>query len=177
MPDLTHLSQSGEAHMVDVSAKAVTERVAVAEGKVLMQPETLALCLSGQSKKGDVFATARIAGILAAKKTHEFIPLCHPLLLTQISVDLEGDASLPGIRVTAQAKVSGQTGVEMEALTAASIACLTIYDMLKAVDRGMRIEGIGLVEKRGGKSGDWTRAAQKHDLHIAAGRSGARGRA
>jgi cyclic pyranopterin phosphate synthase len=160
MADLTHLSQSGEAHMVDVSAKAVTERVAVAEGRVLMQPETLALCLSGQAKKGDVFATARIAGILAAKKTHEFIPLCHPLLLTKISVDLEGDESLPGVRVTAMAKVSGQTGVEMEALTAASIACLTIYDMLKAVDRGMRIEGIALVEKRGGKSGDWTRDAR-----------------
>jgi cyclic pyranopterin phosphate synthase len=160
MADLTHLSQSGEAHMVDVSAKAVTERVAVAEGRVLMQPETLALCLSGQAKKGDVFATARIAGILAAKKTHEFIPLCHPLLLTKISVDLEGDESMPGVRVTAMAKVSGQTGVEMEALTAASIACLTIYDMLKAVDRGMRIEGIALVEKRGGKSGDWTRDAR-----------------
>jgi cyclic pyranopterin phosphate synthase len=160
MPDLTHLSDSGEAHMVDVSAKAVTERVAVAEGRVVMQAETLALCVSGQAKKGDVFATARIAGILAAKKTHEFIPLCHPLLLTKVSVDLEADAKLPGIRVTAMAKVSGQTGVEMEALTAASIACLTIYDMLKAVDRGMRIEAIGLVEKRGGKSGDWTRDAQ-----------------
>jgi cyclic pyranopterin phosphate synthase len=159
MPELTHLSASGEANMVDVSAKAVTDRVAVAEGRVVMQRETLALCLSGQAKKGDVFATARIAGILAAKKTHEFIPLCHPLLLTNISVDLEGDESLPGVRVTAMAKVAGQTGVEMEALTAASIACLTIYDMLKAVDRGMRIEGIALVEKRGGKSGDWTRDA------------------
>jgi cyclic pyranopterin phosphate synthase len=148
--------------MVDVSAKAVTERIAVAEGRVVMQPETLALCLSGQAKKGDVFATARIAGIMAAKKTHELIPLCHPLLLTKIGVDLAADESLPGIRVSAQAKVSGQTGVEMEALTAASIACLTIYDMLKAVDRGMRIEGIALVQKRGGKSGDWTRDAQKH---------------
>jgi cyclic pyranopterin monophosphate synthase len=160
MADLSHLSQSGEAHMVDVSAKPVTERVAVAEGRVLMQPETLALCLSGQAKKGDVFATARIAGILAAKKTHEFIPLCHPLLLTNISVDLQGDETLPGVRVTATAKVFGQTGVEMEALTAASIACLTIYDMLKAVDRGMRIEGIARIEKRGGKSGDWTRDAR-----------------
>jgi cyclic pyranopterin phosphate synthase len=159
MPQLTHLSASGEANMVDVSTKAVTERVAVAEGRVVMQRDTLALCLSGQAKKGDVFATARIAGILAAKKTHEFIPLCHPLLLTNISVDLQGDESLPGVRVTATAKVAGQTGVEMEALTAASIACLTIYDMLKAVDRGMRIEGIALVEKRGGKSGDWTRDA------------------
>src|SRR5947209_2908867 len=160
MPDLTHLSESGEAHMVDVSDKAVTERVAGAEGRVIMQLEPLALCVAGQAKKGDVFATARIAGILAAKKTQEMIPLCHPLLLTQISVDLEPDESLPGIRVTAVAKVSGQTGVEMEALTAASIACLTIYDMLKAVDRGMRIEGIALVEKRGGKSGDWTRDAR-----------------
>jgi cyclic pyranopterin phosphate synthase len=162
MPDLTHLSDNGEAHMVDVSAKAVTERIAVAEGRVVMQRETLALCLSGQAKKGDVFATARIAGIMAAKKTHELIPLCHPLLLTKIGVDLAADESLPGIRVSAQAKVSGQTGVEMEALTAASVACLTIYDMLKAVDRGMRIEGIALVQKRGGKSGDWTRDAQKH---------------
>jgi cyclic pyranopterin phosphate synthase len=160
MSELTHLSESGEAHMVDVSAKAVTERVAVAEGRVLMQPETLALCISGQAKKGDVFATARIAGIMAAKKTHQLIPLCHPLLLTKIGVDLAADESLPGIRVTAMAKVAGQTGVEMEALTAVSVACLTIYDMLKAVDRGMRIEAIGLVEKRGGKSGDWTRDAQ-----------------
>jgi cyclic pyranopterin phosphate synthase len=159
MPDLTHLSESGEAHMVDVSGKLVTERLAVAEGRVIMRRETLALCLSGQAQKGDVFGTARIAGILAAKKTHEFIPLCHPLLLTNISVDLEGDESLPGVRVTATAKVAGQTGVEMEALTAASIACLTIYDMLKAADRGMRIEGIALVEKRGGKSGEWTRDA------------------
>jgi len=162
MPDLTHLSQSGEAHMVDVSAKGVTERIAVAEGRVVMQAETLGLCLSGQAKKGDVFATARIAGIMAAKKTHELIPLCHPLLLTKISVDLAADEKLPGVRVTAQAKVSGQTGVEMEALTAASVACLTIYDMLKAIDRGMHIEGIALVEKRGGKSGDWKRAAHKN---------------
>jgi cyclic pyranopterin phosphate synthase len=163
MPDLTHLSDTGEARMVDVSAKAVTERVAMAEGRVVMRPETLALCLSGQAKKGDVFAVARIAGIMAAKKTHELIPLCHPLSLMKISVDLEADESLPGVRVTSEAKVSGQTGVEMEALTAASIACLTIYDMLKAVDRLMRIEGIALVEKRGGKSGDWTRAAQTND--------------
>jgi cyclic pyranopterin phosphate synthase len=162
MPNLTHLSDSGEAHMVDVSAKAITERVAVAQGRVVMKPETLALCVSGQAKKGDVFATARIAGVMAAKKTHELIPLCHPLLLTKISVDLEADEKLPGIRVTTLAKVSGQTGVEMEALTAASVACLTIYDMLKAVDRGMRIEGIALIEKRGGKSGNWTRDTQKH---------------
>jgi cyclic pyranopterin phosphate synthase len=160
MPELTHLSAGGEARMVDVSAKAVTERIAVAEGHVVMQRETLALCLSGQAKKGDVFATARIAGILAAKKTHELIPLCHPLQLMNISVDLIADDSLPGIRVSAIAKVAGQTGVEMEALTAVSVACLTIYDMLKAIDRGMRIEGIALTEKRGGKSGDWSRDAQ-----------------
>jgi len=155
--NLTHLTETGEAHMVDVSAKSATERIATAEGRVIMQAETLALCLSGRAKKGDVFATARIAGIMAAKKTHELIPLCHPLLLTKISVDLVADEALPGILVTASAKVSGPTGVEMEALTAASVACLTIYDMLKAADRGMRIEGIALVEKRGGKSGDWTR--------------------
>ncbi len=160
MGELTHLSKTGEAHMVDVSAKAISERIAVALGRVVMRPETLALCMSGQAKKGDVFATARIAGIMAAKKTHELIPLCHPLLLSNIGVELEADESLPGVRVTASAKVSGQTGVEMEALTAASVACLTIYDMLKAVDRGMRIEGITLVEKRGGKSGDWVREAR-----------------
>jgi cyclic pyranopterin phosphate synthase len=158
MPNLTHLSDSGEAHMVDVSAKAVTERVATAEGRVVMRPETLALCLSGQAKKGDVFATARIAGIMAAKKTHELIPLCHPLSLMKISVDLEPDESLPGIRVTTEAKVSGQTGVEMEALTAASVGLLTVYDMCKAVDRGMRIEGIHLVEKSGGRSGHFKAA-------------------
>jgi len=139
--------------MVDVSAKAVTERVAVAEGRVLMQPETLAIVRSGDAKKGDVLGTARIAGIMAAKRTHELIPLCHPLALNQVEVDLVPDAKLPGVRVTARVKVTGKTGVEMEALTAVSVACLTIYDMVKAVERGMRIEGIGLVEKRGGTSG------------------------
>ncbi|WP_051952466.1 cyclic pyranopterin monophosphate synthase MoaC [Methylocapsa aurea] len=157
MPDLTHLSPSGEADMVDVSGKATTERVAVAEGRIVMQRATLELALSGNAKKGDVFAVARIAGIMAAKKTHDLIPLCHPLALTKISVDLEPDPVLPGILVRASAKVLGQTGVEMEALTAVSVACLTIYDMLKAVDRGMRIEAIALVEKTGGKSGAWTR--------------------
>lgn len=152
---LSHLSSAGDAAMVDVSDKAATERVAIASGRIVMRPETLELALSGNAKKGDVFGVARIAGIMAAKKTHELIPLCHPLLLTQVSVDLEADAGLPGIRVQARAKVLGQTGVEMEALTAASIACLTIYDMLKAVDRSMRIEAIGLIEKTGGKSGDW----------------------
>ena len=157
MSELTHLSASGEANMVDVSAKDVTERTAVAEGYVVMQPATLALALSGNAKKGDVFATARIAGIMAAKRTHELIPLCHPLALSKVAVDITGDPALPGVRITALAKVSGRTGVEMEALTAVGVACLTVYDMLKAADRGMRIEGIALVEKRGGKSGDFVR--------------------
>jgi cyclic pyranopterin phosphate synthase len=147
------LSGRGEARMVDVSAKAVTERVAVAVGRVLMRPETLAIVRSGDAKKGDVLGTARIAGIMAAKRTHELIPLCHPLALTQVEVDLVPDAKLPGVRVTARVKITGKTGVEMEALTAVSVACLTIYDMVKAVERGMRIEGICLVEKSGGKSG------------------------
>jgi len=157
MGGLTHISASGEASMVDVSAKAVTGRVAVAEGRVVMKPETLALIVAGDAKKGDVLGTARLAGIMAAKRTHELIPLCHPLMLSKIQVDLVTDASLPGVRVTAVAKVAGQTGVEMEALTAVSVACLTIYDMVKAVDRFMTIEGIGMVEKRGGKSGSWKR--------------------
>jgi len=150
---LSHLSSRGEARMVDVSAKAATERVAVAEGRVLMRPQTLAIVRKGDAKKGDVLGTARIAGIMAAKRTHELIPLCHPLALTQVEVDLVPDAELPGVRVTARAKVTGKTGVEMEALTAVAVACLTVYDMVKAVERGMRIEGIGLVEKSGGKSG------------------------
>jgi cyclic pyranopterin monophosphate synthase len=152
---LTHLSAGGEAHMVDVSAKPATERVAVAEGRVLMQPKTLDLVTSGNAKKGDVLGAARIAGIMAAKRTHELIPLCHPLALSQVEVDVTPDAKLPGVSVTARVKVSGQTGVEMEALTAVSVACLTIYDMVKAVERGMRIEGIRLVEKSGGRSGHY----------------------
>jgi cyclic pyranopterin phosphate synthase len=152
---LTHLGAHGEARMVDVSAKAATERVAVAEGRVMMTRKTLDIVRKGDAKKGDVLGTARIAGILAAKRTHELIPLCHPLLLSQIEVDLTPDAKLPGVRVVARVKVSGQTGVEMEALTAVSVACLTIYDMVKAVERGMRIEGIRLVEKRGGRSGHY----------------------
>lgn len=153
---LSHLSRGGEARMVDVSAKAVTERVAVAEGRVLMRASTLEIVRSGNAKKGDVLGTARIAGIMAAKRTHELIPLCHPLPLTQVEVDLEPDDKLPGIAVRARVKVAGKTGVEMEALTAVSIACLTIYDMVKAVERGMRIEGIRLVEKSGGKSGHFS---------------------
>ena len=155
MSQLTHLSPSGEAHMVDVAEKAVTQRSAVAVGRVRMRPETLALALSGNAKKGDVFATARIAGIMAAKRTHELIPLCHPLMITKISVDVTPDAALPGVQVRATVRVSGQTGVEMEALTAVSLACLTIYDMLKAADRFMVIEAVSMIEKSGGKSGDW----------------------
>jgi cyclic pyranopterin monophosphate synthase len=150
---LSHLGRHGEAHMVDVSAKAATERVAAAEGRVLMTAKTLAIVRKGDAKKGDVLGAARIAGIMAAKRTHELIPLCHPLALSQVEVDAVPDAALPGIRVTARVKVSGQTGVEMEALTAVAVACLTIYDMVKAVERGMRIEGIRLVEKSGGRSG------------------------
>jgi len=157
MPDLTHLSAAGQAHMVDVSGKAATERVAIAEGRIVMRKATLDLALSGNAKKGDVFAAARIAAVMAAKKTHDLIPLCHPLALSQVSVDLEPDQALPGIGVRVSAKVLGRTGVEMEALTAVSIACLTIYDMLKAGDRSMRIEAIALLHKSGGRSGDFSR--------------------
>jgi cyclic pyranopterin phosphate synthase len=152
---LTHLGADGKADMVDVGAKAETERTAVAEGTVTMQAATLKTILEGNAKKGDVLGAARIAGIMAAKKTSDLIPLCHPLLLTKVAVDIEPDEALPGLRVTALARVTGKTGVEMEALTAASVACLTIYDMAKAVDRGMVISGIRLVEKTGGKSGDY----------------------
>jgi cyclic pyranopterin phosphate synthase len=152
---LTHLSARGEARMVDVSAKPATERIAIAEGRVIMQPKTLAVIRKGNAKKGDVLGTARIAGIQAAKRTHELIPLCHPLPLSQIEIELTPDAALPGIVARARVKVAGKTGVEMEALTAVSVACLTIYDMVKAVERGMRIEGIRLVEKRGGRSGHY----------------------
>src|SRR5579862_4183019 len=141
--------------MVDVSAKPPTERVARAEGRVVMQPTTLDIVRRGDAKKGDVLGAARIAGIMAAKRAHELIPLCHPLALTQVEVDVLPDAKLPGVTVKARVKVTGQTGVEMEALTAVSVACLTIYDMVKAVERGMRIEGIRLIEKSGGKSGQY----------------------
>ncbi|MGN6582307.1 MAG: cyclic pyranopterin monophosphate synthase MoaC [Rhizobiaceae bacterium] len=156
---LTHLSAEGEAHMVDVGDKTETERSALAEGLVIMQSETLAMILAGNAKKGDVMGTARIAGVMAAKRTHELIPLCHPLLLTKIAVDIEADESLPGLRVRALARVNGKTGVEMEALTAASVACLMIYDMAKAVDRGMTISGIRLLEKSGGRSGSYKAGA------------------
>jgi cyclic pyranopterin phosphate synthase len=154
-PKLTHLAKAGEARMVDVSGKAVTARIAVAEGRVVMGQETLDLVLAGNAKKGDVLGAARIAGIMAGKRTHELIPLCHPLPVSKIAVEIEPDRKLPGFIVRATAQVTGQTGVEMEALTAVSVACLTIYDMVKAVERGMRIEGIRLTEKRGGKSGHY----------------------
>jgi cyclic pyranopterin phosphate synthase len=152
---LTHIGSRGQARMVDVSEKAATERIAIAEGRVMMSAKTLDLVLAGDAKKGDVLGAARIAGIMAAKRTGELIPLCHPLALSKVEVDIEPDKKLPGLVVRATCKLTGQTGVEMEALTAVSVACLTIYDMVKAVERGMRIEGIHLVEKRGGKSGTY----------------------
>ncbi|MDR6953662.1 cyclic pyranopterin phosphate synthase [Ancylobacter sp. 3268] len=154
-PKLSHIDATGAANMVDVADKAVTDRIAVAEGRVVMLPETLALIESGNAKKGDVIGTARLAGIMAAKRTHELIPLCHALLLSKVAVEIEADAALPGLHVRASVRTAGQTGVEMEALTAVSVACLTIYDMAKAVDRGMRIEGIRVLEKAGGRSGHW----------------------
>ncbi|CDZ49913.1 cyclic pyranopterin monophosphate synthase MoaC [Neorhizobium galegae] len=155
MTGLTHIGASGEAHMVDVGDKAETSRSATAEGYVRMLPETLATIREGNAKKGDVIGTARLAGIMAAKKTSDLIPLCHPLMLTKVVVDITEDEQLPGLRVTATAKLTGKTGVEMEALTAASVACLTIYDMAKAVDKAMEIGGIRLLEKTGGKSGTY----------------------
>ncbi|MEL6297410.1 MAG: cyclic pyranopterin monophosphate synthase MoaC [Pseudomonadota bacterium] len=160
MSDLTHLNSRGEANMVDVSAKDATSRTAVAEGRVLMQPETLARINEGTAAKGDVLATARIAGIMAAKKTHDLIPLCHPLAITKAEVTFALKPDWPGVHVTGTVRVNGQTGVEMEALTAVSVACLTLYDMLKAVDRGMRFDGVRLIEKTGGKSGTWRADAQ-----------------
>lgn len=154
-PALTHIDASGEARMVDVSDKPATERVAVAEGLVIMSKATLDMIESGNAKKGDVLGTARIAGIMAAKRTSDLIPLCHPLALSKVTVEITPDKKLPGCRVRATAKVTGPTGVEMEALTAVSVACLTIYDMIKAVERGVLIEGIHLVEKKGGKSGHY----------------------
>lgn len=155
MSKLSHLNAAGEAHMVDVSDKDVTSRTAVAEGFVSLMPETLALVTKGEAKKGDVLATARIAGIMAAKKTHDLIPLCHPLAITKVTVELSPSAEPAGIHVTATVKVTGQTGVEMEALTAVSVACLTVYDMLKAADKGMTISDIRLLEKTGGRSGTY----------------------
>lgn len=152
---LTHIDGDGTANMVDVGDKAVTTRTARVEGAVVMKSETLDLIVNGDAKKGDVIGTARLAGIMAAKKTSDLIPLCHPLALTKVDVEIVADTTLPGLHVTTMAKCHGQTGVEMEALTAASVACLTIYDMAKAVDRSMMITGIRLVEKSGGASGDF----------------------
>lgn len=152
--ELTHIDSTGKAHMVDVGHKPDSERVAIARGEVTMRPETLALIAEGQMKKGDVLTVAQIAGVMAAKRTSELIPLCHPLALTHVEVDLQTDASLPGVLITATARTTGKTGVEMEALTAVSVAALTVYDMVKAVEKTMRIQNIRLVEKHGGKSGD-----------------------
>jgi cyclic pyranopterin phosphate synthase len=158
---LTHIGAEGEARMVDVSDKDATSRVAIAEGRVRMAAATLAAILAGDAKKGDVIGSARIAGILAAKKTADLIPLCHPLNLSKVSIDIAPDDALPGLTVRAEARCVGPTGVEMEALTAVSLACLTIYDMAKAIDRGMSIEAVRLVEKRGGKSGEWRASKEK----------------
>jgi cyclic pyranopterin monophosphate synthase len=153
MTGLSHFDGDGHAHMVDVSGKVVTDRVATATGRVRMEAATLALVIQGRAKKGDVLAVARLAGIMGAKRTADLIPLCHPLAITKVAVDLVPDDALPGVVVTATVKTSGQTGVEMEALTAVSVACLTVYDMLKAVDRAMVIDAVKLILKDGGKSG------------------------
>ena len=158
MSKLTHLNESGEAHMVDVGSKPATAREAVAEGKIRMQPETLRLIVAGGHKKGDVLAVARIAGIMAAKKTAELIPLCHPLALTRVEVELAPDEKQSLVLCRTIAATTGPTGVEMEALAAVQIALLTIYDMCKALDRGMTITDVGLVSKTGGKSGAWQRS-------------------
>lgn len=155
MSGLTHIDAAGEARMVEVGGKDITDRLGTAEGTILVAPATLALILGGNAKKGDVLGTARIAGIMAAKRTHDLIPLCHPLALTSVTVDLSTASDPPRVAVRATVKTTGRTGVEMEALTAVSVACLTVYDMVKAVDRGIRITDIRLVEKRGGKSGDF----------------------
>lgn len=157
MAELTHFDGDGNAHMVDVSGKAVTDRLATAESAVKMTPETLALVTEGTAKKGDVLGVARLAGIMGAKRTSDLIPLCHPLPITKVTLDLEPDATLPGIRIRATVKTSGQTGVEMEALTAASVAALTVYDMLKAAEKGMEIVQTRLLRKEGGKSGIYER--------------------
>lgn len=155
---LSHFDAQGQAHMVDVSAKAATDRMALAEGLVLMEPATLALVMQGTAKKGDVLGIARIAGIMGAKRTADLIPLCHPLPITKVALDLTPDPALPGVRVQASVKTAGQTGVEMEALTAVTTACLTIYDMLKAAEKSMQITGIRLLVKEGGKSGRYEAA-------------------
>lgn len=155
---LTHFDAEGHAHMVDVSDKAVTDRVAVAEARVVMRPETLALVTEGRAKKGDVLGVARLAGIMAAKRTADLIPLCHPLPISRVAVELSPDESLPGVRIEATVRTTGRTGVEMEALTAVSVAALTVYDMLKAAEKSMRIEGLRVILKDGGKSGRYEAA-------------------
>ena len=155
MSDLTHFDARGNAAMVDVTDKPVTDRTATARARIVMQPETLALILRGDAKKGDVLGVARLAGIMAAKRTAELIPLCHPLPISSVAVELTPDAAHNAVEIAATVRTTGRTGVEMEALTAASVAALTVYDMCKAVDRGMRIEAIRVVEKSGGKSGDF----------------------
>jgi cyclic pyranopterin phosphate synthase len=157
---LTHFDAQGQAHMVDVSAKSETHRVARATGIIRMQPATLALIAGGTAKKGDVIGVARIAAIQAAKRTAELIPLCHPLPITRVAVEFELDAATSSVRCTAQVETLGRTGVEMEALTAVQVGLLTVYDMLKAADRGMVIDGVRVLEKHGGKSGDWVAAAE-----------------
>ncbi len=157
MSELTHFNQAGEAHMVDVGAKATTRRVAVAEGRITMQAQTLALIAQGTAKKGDVLGVARIAGIMGAKRTADLIPLCHPIALTRAAVDFDIDTAANAVRCRATCETTGQTGVEMEALTAVQVALLTVYDMCKAADRGMTIEAVRLLEKQGGKSGHWRR--------------------
>jgi cyclic pyranopterin phosphate synthase len=158
MPELTHFDAEGRAHMVDVGAKAVTRRIAVATAEVRMKPETLALVTTGTAAKGDVLGVARLAGIMAAKRTAELIPLCHPLPISHVALDLTPDPALPGVRIMAEVRTEGRTGVEMEALTAVSVAALTVYDMLKAAEKGMEIGAIRLERKEGGKSGLYTRA-------------------
>jgi cyclic pyranopterin phosphate synthase len=155
MSILSHLDDQGHAHMVDVSDKTITTRTAIAGGKVVMSAETLALIIDGRVPKGDVIATARIAGIMAAKKTSDLIPLCHPLPVSKVAIDITPDPTLPGLEITAVVRCTARTGVEMEALTAVSVACLTVYDMVKAAEKGVRIEDIHLKEKHGGKSGTW----------------------
>lgn len=160
MSELTHFNQHGEAHMVDVGTKEVTHRVGVAVGRIIMEPETLAMIEAGDHKKGDVLGIARIAGIMGAKKTHDLIPLCHPLAITKVSIDFETDQENHCVHCKGTVETKGQTGVEMEALTAVQVALLTIYDMCKAVDRGMEMTDVGLLHKSGGKSGVWNRDSE-----------------
>lgn len=155
MSDLTHFDEHGQAHMVDVAGKAETARTAVAEGWVRMSPETLALVAEGRAKKGDVLGVARLAGIMASKRTADLVPLCHPLPLSRVTLDLTPDADLPGVRIEATVGTTGRTGVEMEALTAASVAALTVYDMIKGMEKGATITDVALLAKAGGRSGEW----------------------